>query len=166
MILSGHFPVLESAGEYDQALKLAAEYVQNNSENPFAKRAYGTFLYHTGNYAKVIETGEAELLKNGNRRPYPWLSLLAAAYSKTGQRGKADSLLTELELQSRADKKALYSLAMNYAELGRAEEAITAIEKCYEVHEQRMLWVSVEPRYANLRNHPRFRQILVKMRLN
>jgi len=55
---------------------------------------------------------------------------------------------------------------MNYAELGRADEAITAPEKCFEVREQRMLWVSVEPRFANLKNEPRFRQLLGKMRLN
>jgi DNA-binding winged helix-turn-helix (wHTH) protein/tetratricopeptide (TPR) repeat protein len=166
MILSGHFPLLESAGEYDRALKLAEEYLQNNSGSPFAKRAYGTFLYHTGNYAKVIEIGESELAKSRDRRPFPWLSLLAAAYSKTGEREKADTLLTELATESATDKKALYSLAMNYAELGRTEEAVTALETCFTLHEQRMLWVRVEPRFANLKNEPRFRQLLGRMRLS
>ena len=166
MILSGHFPLLEGAREYDKALKLAAEYMQSNSENPFAKRAYGTFLYHTGDYAKVIEISEIELSKSGNRRPYAWLSLLAAAYSKIGQTEKADAMLAELEVQSRTEKKALYSLAMNYAELGRTEEAVTALEACFVAHEQRMIWVAVEPRFANLKNDPRFQRILGKMHLN
>lgn len=166
IIISGHFPLLESAGEYDKALKLAEEYLQSNSENPFARRALGTFQYHTGDYAKVIENGEIALTKSEKRRPFAWLSLLAASYLKTGQTEKADRMLRELEVQSHTDKKALYSLAMNYAELGRADEAITALEKCFEVREQRMLWVSVEPRFANLKNEPRFRQLLGKMRLN
>ena len=166
VILSGHFPLLESAGEYDKALRLSEEYLQNNSENPFARRAYATFLYHTGDYSKVIDHGEMALAKSGKSRPYPWLSLLAAAYLRTGQTEKAGAMLKELEIQSHTDKKALYSLAMNYAELGRTNEAITALENCFAVHEQRMMWVSVEPRFASLKHEPRFRQILGNMRLN
>lgn len=166
MIISGHFPLLESAGEYDKGLRLAEEYLQSNSENQFARRALGTFQYHRGDYAKVIETGEIALAKAVKTRPFAWLSLLGAAYLRTGQKEKADAMLRELEIQSHTDKKALYSLAMNYAELGRVEEAITALENCFETREQRMMWVSVEPRFANLKNAPRFRQLLGKMRLN
>lgn len=166
MIISGHFPLLESAGEYDKALKMAEEYLQANSENQYARRALATFQYHTGDYARVIENGEIALAKSGKSRPFPWLSLLAAAYLRTDQPEKAGAMLKELEIQSHTDKKALYSLAMNYAELGRAEEAITALGNCFAVHEQRMIWVRVEPRFATLRNEPRFRQILGKMRLN
>jgi DNA-binding winged helix-turn-helix (wHTH) protein/tetratricopeptide (TPR) repeat protein len=165
-IISGRFPILESAREYDKGLKLAEEYLQSNSENQFARRAVGTFQYHRGDYARVIETGEIALAKAGKNRPFAWLSLLGAAYLRTGQKEKADAMLRELEIQSHTDKKALYSLAMNYAELGRVEEAITALETCFETREQRMMWVSVEPRFANLKNEPRFRQLLGKMRLN
>ncbi|MDQ3798959.1 MAG: winged helix-turn-helix domain-containing protein [Acidobacteriota bacterium] len=166
IIINGHFPLLESAGEYEKALKLAEEYLQANSENPFARRALATFQYHMGDYAKVIENGEIAMSKSGKRQPFAWLSLLAAAYLRTGQTERADEMLRRLEIQSHTDKKALYSLAMNYAELGRADEAVTALEKCYEVHEMRMMWVAVEPRFANLKNHPRFRQVLAKMRLS
>jgi DNA-binding winged helix-turn-helix (wHTH) protein/Flp pilus assembly protein TadD len=166
IIINGHFPLLESAGEYEKALKLAEEYLQANSENHFARRALATFQYHMGDYAKVIENGEIAMSKSGKRQPFAWLSLLAAAYLRTGQTEKADEMLRRLEIQSHTDKKALYSLAMNYAELERAEEAVTALEKCYEVHEMRMMWVAVEPRFANLKNHPRFRQVLAKMRLS
>ena len=165
-IISGHFPLLESAGEYDLALRLAAEYVQLNSENPMARRALATFQYHTGDYLKVIENGELVLANAGNKKPFAWLSLLAAAYLKTGQTSKAGEALRELEAQSLTDKRALYSLAMNYAELERREEAIAALERCYEIHEQRMMWLAAEPRFANLRSEPRFRELVAKMRLN
>lgn len=143
IIISGHFPILESAGRYDQALKLAEEYLQNNKENPFARRAVATFQYHTGEFEKVIEHGETALAKDAKNQSFAWFSLLAATYSKTGQPAKADEMLKQLEIQSHTDKKALYSLAMNYAELGHIEEAITVLEKCYEAHEQRMIWVRV-----------------------
>lgn len=166
MIISGHFPLLESAGEYDRALKMAEEYLQSNSENQFARRAVGTFQYHTGDFAKVVENGEIALTKSGKNKPFAWLSLLGAAYLRTGEKEKAAAMLRDLEIQSHTDKKALYSLAMNYAELGRTEEAITALENCFAAREQRMMWVSVEPRFANLKSQPRFRQLLGRMRLN
>ncbi len=165
MIISGNFPLLESAGQYDEGLKLSEKYLQTNSKNPFTRRALAMFQYHTGDYAKVIENGEIALAGSKTQN-FAWFSLLAAAYGKTGQPQKADEMLKKLEIQSHTDKKALYSLAMNYAELGHTEEALTALEKCYEVHVQRMLWVAVEPRFANLKNEPRFRDILSKMRLN
>lgn len=165
MIISGYFPLLESAGQFDEGLKLAEKHLQTNSKNLFTRRALAIFQYHTGDYAKVIENGEIALAGSKTHN-FAWLSLLAAAYTKTGQPQKADEMLKKLEIQSHTDKKALYSLAMNYAELGHTEEALTALEKCYEVHVQRMIWVAVEPRFANLRNEPRFRELLGKMRLN
>jgi hypothetical protein len=122
------------------------------------------------NHPRLVEQNIFVAVK-GTRCPvvesaFRWLSLLAASYLKTGQTEIAGLLLRELEIQSHTDKKALYGLAMNYAELGRTAEAVTALEECFEVHEQRMMWVSVEPRFANLRTEPRFRQILGKMRLN
>ena len=165
IILSGHFPLLEAARDFDRALQMAQEYVQSNSENPFARRALATFQYHTGDYRNVIENGEIMFQKSGGKRNFAWLSLLAASYSKAGEPEKADEMLRELELQSRTDKRALYSLAMNYAELGHSEEAISALEKCFETREQRMLWIAVEPRFSNLENDPRFQELVRKMRL-
>ena len=165
IITSGHFPLLESAREYERALKTAQEYVQLNSENQFARRALATFQYHTKDYPNVIENGKIIFQKSGGKKNFAWLSLLAASYEKTGQSEKADEMLKELEMQSRTENKALYSLAMNYAELGRSAEALAALEKCFETREHRMLWLAVEPRFANLHSEPRFQLLLRKMNL-
>ena len=60
----------------------------------------------------------------------------------------------------------MYSLAMNYANNNRIDDALAALEKCYEMHEERMMWLKIEPRFANLRNNERFKEILQKMKLN
>ena len=165
-IQTGRVPVLESAAEYEEGLKVTEEYLQTNRENPPALRAVATFQYHLGDYSAVIEKGETALAKSPNRASFAWLSLLAASYAKTGQTEKADEMLRQLEIQAQTDKKSLYQLAMNYAELGRTEEAVSALEKVLAAHEQKMMWVKVEPRFVNLRGEPRFQAILEKMRLN
>jgi hypothetical protein len=39
------------------------------------------------------------------------------------------------------------------------------LEKCFEMREERMMWIKVEPRFANLKDNSRFHEILRKMNL-
>jgi hypothetical protein len=63
------------------------------------------------------------------------------------------------------DTKALFALAENYTELGRHDEALTALEKCIEFHEGRMMWLKGEPRLALLKGKARFDEILRRFTL-
>jgi hypothetical protein len=60
----------------------------------------------------------------------------------------------------------MYSLAMNYAESNRTDEAIAVLTKCFELREERMVWLNIEPRFANLRKDARFLELVEKMKLN
>ena len=165
-IVSARFPILESRREYDLALKESEQFLRENKNNTSAARAYAMFLYHTQNYAKVIEISEQVFQTDLPKNTFAWLSLIHASYYKTGQFDKAAEYLKQLESIAQDDTKALYSLAMNYAEIGRNDEAITNLEKCFERHEERMVWLKVEPRFENLRSDPRFKELVQKMRLN
>ena len=165
-VLANQFAVLEAGGEYDEALTRAEELLKLNPENALYLRALATFLYHKGEYPRVIEIGEKILTKNPKRRPFAWLSLLEATYRKINQPERADELLKELESQAETNGDSMYSLAMNYANNNRIDDALAALEKCYEMHEERMMWLKIEPRFANLRNNERFKEILQKMKLN
>jgi len=39
------------------------------------------------------------------------------------------------------------------------------LQKCFELREERMMWLKVEPRFAGLRNDARFQELLRKMKL-
>lgn len=163
-VQAGRLAVLEVRGEYAEAAALAREFADFDKQRPLARRGLATFLYHLGDYASVIEICEEDLPKNAGQK-YIWLSLAAAAYRQTGQTAKHDEKLKRLETMSETDTQALYSLAENYAELGRIDEAIAALEKCFETREERMAWIKTEPRFARLRSDPRFQEILRKMNL-
>ncbi len=164
-VLGGRFPILEARREYDEALKESEQFLRENKENSNAVRARATFLYHKKDFTQVIELGENALEKDPTRNAFAWHSLLAASFYKTGQIERGDESLRQLETLSLKDTKALYSLAMNYAELGRAAEAIVALEKCFETREERTIWLNVEPRFATLQNDARFQELLKKMNL-
>lgn len=169
-ILMAHFPILESRGDHARALQMAEDFYRFDPNNSFARIAYATFLYHRGEFARVVELGEESVVKEqkfgkGDSIVHKWLTLLSAAHRKTGQDAKADKLLAGLERAAADDTKALYSLAMNYAEMGRGDAALSALEKCLNRREERMPWVGNEPRFASLKSEPRFREILRKMNL-
>ena len=166
IILAARFSILEARGDYDEALKESEIFLRENKDSIPAARAHATFLYHTHDYPQVIEIGESVLAKQANKTPFAWLSLLAASYQQTGQPEKAAGALTQLEALAQTDSKALYSLAMNYAELGRSDLSIEALQNCYDRREERMVWLNIEPRFASLRDNERFREMVQKLNLH
>ena len=165
VMIGSRFPILESRGEYDEGLRAAQNFLHENKGSNPAARAVATFLYHKQDYQGVIELGEDILAKSPTKTPFAWLSLLTASYHQLGQTERCDAALRQLETLSENDSKAQYSLAMNYAELGRIDDAIAALEVCYDTREERMAWVNNEPRFTNLRSDPRFQELLRKMNL-
>lgn len=64
---------------------------------------------------------------------------------------------------SKENSKADYSLAINYAELGRVHDAFERLEKCFELREERLVWMNVEPRLSTIRNDPRFESLIQRL---
>jgi TolB-like protein/Flp pilus assembly protein TadD len=164
-ITMAQFSILESRGEYEKALKRAEDFFRLEKENTLAKRAVATFSFHLGDHARVIGIGE-HLSTQDDRQKFAFLSLLSSSYQKTHQTEKADETLRQLEQLAQSDTKALYSLAVNYAELGRADDAVWALQKCFEQREERIVWINVEPRLVSVRNDARVQDLVRKMHLN
>jgi TolB-like protein/DNA-binding winged helix-turn-helix (wHTH) protein/Flp pilus assembly protein TadD len=164
-ITTAQFSILESRGEYDKGLKRAEDLLRLEKSNPWAKRAVATFSFLVGDYARVIDIGE-RLAPEDERQRFAFLSLLSSSYQKTHQTEKADETLRQLEQLAQSDTKALYSLAVNYAELGRTDDAVWALQKCFEQREERIVWINVEPRLANVRSDARVRELARKLRLS
>ena len=159
------FPVLEGRGDFDEGLRLAEEAYLFDKENNNSRRSYATFLYHKGEYEKVIEVVEG-FAENQKNTKHVWLSLLAASYQKIGSTEKANEHLKKIEEESKENSKLLYSLAVNYAELNRFDEAIAALEKCFELREERLIWMNTEPRFGDLKLDARFQDLVKRMNLN
>lgn len=158
------YPVIEGRGEFEEGLRLAEEAYLFDKENTNSRRSYATFLYHAGKYEKVIELVNESQAKTKNIN-HIWLSLLAASHQKIGETEKADEYLKQMKEESTQNTKYLYSLAVNYAELKRFDEAIATLEKCYEMREERIVWMKSEPRFGNLKTDSRFIELLKKLRL-
>ena len=158
------FAILEKQGRYDEALKALETSLQMDKDASVAQRAVGKIHLLKGEYARVIELAH-EHFPNPKEVDLFWASMLATAYYKTGQQDKALEMQNYLKNLSAKDSKALYFLVMHYSELGRTDEAIVGLQRCLELREDRMVWTKDEPRFAGIKNDPRFQSILRKMNL-
>ena len=158
------YAILEKRGEYDEALKVLRSSLEMDGDSRFAQRGTGKLYLLKGDYAEVIRMA-GELFPNLDEPDFAWASMLATAYRRTGQAEKAAQMQRRLKTMAERDPKSLYFLAMHYAETGRADEALTALQKCLELREDRMAWTKDEPRFDSLKNDPRFRALLRKMNL-
>lgn len=158
------FAILEKRGEFDEALRALETSLEMDKDSEIAHRAVGKIHLLKGEYAKVIELAN-QRFPNSKEIDLFWASMLATAYYKTGQAGKATEMHDYLKALAAKDSKALYFLVMHYSELGRKHEALSALEKCYDLREDRMVWTKDEPRFAGIKDDPRFVAILRKMNL-
>ena len=164
-IIAARFPILEARGDYDIALQESEAFLRENKTSIHAARAYATFLYHKRNFREVIVIGEEAKTKNAGKTPFAWLSLLAASYHEIGEIERSKEYLNQLETLADKDTKARYSLAMNYAEIGRLDDALQALRGCLEQREERMTWIKNEPRFTTLRKNEQFLKILHEMNI-
>jgi serine/threonine-protein kinase len=92
-------------------------------------------------------------------------ALLAHAFAVSGRAGQARAILEELKVASATRYVAAYSLAAIHVGLGEADAAFDLLEQAYRARDRGMVWLKVSPRFDPLRGHPRFQELLRRMRL-
>jgi len=127
-----------------------------------ARYALGTAYHANGQYVEAI----AEFRKALALDDDPWVkALLARSLVKSGQRGEAMRLLTEL--QSAAEHRYVTSaaLALVFAALGEKDKAFVWLEREISERASRPPLFSVNPVFDDFRDDPRFQDLLHRIAL-
>ena len=104
--------ILEKRGEFDEAIRVLQSTLEMDKDSKFARRGIANAYLLKGDYAKVIELGNEEF-PNPKETDFAWASMLATAYHKTGQLGKATEMRNRLKKLAEKDPKSLYFLAFH-----------------------------------------------------
>lgn len=88
------------------------------------------------------------------------------AYARVGQRDKAETVLAQLKDGSAHSYVSPYCLAMVYLGRGETQQALTDLEKAYEIRSQWLDFTNIDKMYEPLRSEPRFIALLKKVGLD
>lgn len=150
------------AGRIDEAL----EHLRKTSElepNFWMPHLFAASAYiEKGMYAEaIVESSKERELSGQNTLPFG-----AYALAKSGNQGKAQAELEELLRLSTTRYVPPYRIAMIYNALGQRDNALAWLEKAYEQRDPQTTFLGVEPKWNNLRNEPRFVQLIKRMKLD
>ena len=151
------------ARRYDEAIEQERRTLELDPRFGPALRTLGGAYEQNGMLKEAIETFRAahELSKGEMSAK----ALLAHALAVAGQRDEAAAHLNELREASRTRYVSRYALAAIHVGMGDRPAALDLLEQAYATRDRGMTWLSVSPRLDPLRDEPRFREVIRKMRL-
>jgi TolB-like protein/Tfp pilus assembly protein PilF/predicted Ser/Thr protein kinase len=147
---------------YPEALASADEGVAFSPSLPGAHVVRGRTLAAMGQYDEAIASMEKALSISDDGGGL--LAELGRIYAAAGKRDQALAILQRLPGPPGPDGFVLTQDAgYILAALGRSEEALTRLEQAVSERSSRILYLRVDPRVDSLRDHPRFKALLVRI---
>ena len=90
---------------------------------------------------------------------------IAVSMARAGRRDEAAKILEQLLERGKTRYVPRYAIGQIQLALGEKEAAIAELENAYAGREALMVFLKVEPKWDELRNDPRFKALLQRMRL-
>jgi adenylate cyclase len=150
------------SGNFKAALKTSQHTLELFPENTDTYWILGMTYYHLEDLAQA-ETAfrKADTLSGGQA----WTQAhLAMVWAKSGRKKEARQRLLALDTDSVAKKTIPAELAMAYLALGETSKALDLLELSYQVHSNWLAYLQFEPAWTSLRQEPRFKALLAKLR--
>ena len=131
--------------------------------NPWVRSFLGRAYLFNGMPQRGIE--EMETAERLNSDDSYVLGFLGYAYAVTDRRPAASKVLQHLdELEQRRFVSCIARVYV-YAGLGDKDKAFEWLEKAYEDHSTWLTYIKADPRFDSIRDDPRYRDLLRRMRL-
>ena len=109
----------------------------------------------------IVEARKARNVFDGSSQP---MAYEGYALAKLGKTAEARAVIEEL-LKLPADHYAPYHIALVYNGLNERDKTLVWLERAYEKHTPRMVFLKVDPKWSNLRSDPRFQELLKRLDL-
>ena len=148
------------ARRYDEAIDQLRKTLAMHPRFYYARWTLGEVLQMKGQLLEAI----AEYGKAAEVTDDPMImALLAQGHARTGQRNKAQDLVSQLEQLSTDRHVAPFTFALAHLAVNDNEKAIDDLEQAYREHNPNIVGVKVEPLLDPLRGHPRFERLIAKI---
>ena len=152
-----------TARRYDEALAQLKQTVELDPNYPVTYWILGLVHRTMGLNASAIAEGEKGVRLSGGS---PLMrAALAHSYGKAGRREEALQILDDLTSLAKCKYVAPHFFAGIHIGLGENDRALDYLEKSYEDHSHWLIYLHIDPVMDDLRNEPRFQDLLKRVGL-
>lgn len=158
--LTGQF--LYFAGRQEEAIGALQRAFAIDPAFWIAHTFMGQIQESRGRSAAAIESfDKAYEFSGGNTSA---LSVKGYVLARSGKQSEAEQIVSGLIQTGQRRYVPPYNIALVYAGLGKRESALDWLDKAYQAHDVRMIFLTVDPKWDDLRSHRRFRELLRRCR--
>jgi serine/threonine protein kinase/tetratricopeptide (TPR) repeat protein len=151
------------ARRYDEALEQLLQTVELDPNYPVTCWILGLLYRATGRYELAITEGEKGAKLSGGSPVMR--AALAHSYGKAGRTKEALQILDDLTKLANHKYVASHFFAGIHIGLGENNRALEYLEKSYEEHSHWLIYLHIDPSMDDLRNDPRFQDLLMRVGL-
>jgi len=147
---------------YDDAIALLRNTLRTSPNYPLALSTLRSAYHQNHMYVEALEIWKASYAA---RDDHDAIDALAQGYAEAGYEGALSRVAEMLIARSRASHVTPWQIGTLYIRAGKTDEALAWLEKAYDARDQNMPYISVDPIFDDLRDHPRFQELLRRMNL-
>jgi len=147
---------------YDDAIALLRKILETAPNDSIALSTLRSAYHIKGMYKEALEIWKASYAAKGDQEA---VDALERGFAEGGYQGALRRLAETLVTRSQTTFVTPWQIATLFTRAGMNKEAIDWLEKAHQAHDQNMPYISVDPIFDNLRNEPRFQDILRRMKL-
>jgi len=154
---------LMSAGEYGSGFELLKRTFELAPTFPephlWVSKAYGT----RGLYREAMSEAQQAASDSGGAPRY--VAGVGDALAAAGKRTEAHNIIDELVRSSKSGNVSPFYIAEVYSTLGERDQAFEWLEKAYQLRDDELGWILIDPSLDNIRSDPRYAELLRRMGL-
>jgi tetratricopeptide (TPR) repeat protein len=149
------------AGRTDEALNRLHKALELDPNYWFAFQFLASAYIDKGLYAEAIEAGRkgVEINPSNTRNA----AFIACAQAKLDRESDARDVLTKMLEPAEGKFLSPYNIAIAQNCLGDEDQTIAWLQRGIEQRDPRMTFLKVEPKWNNLRDDPRFQELIRKV---
>lgn len=155
---------LYMARQYDRAAEQFRNTLEMDPNFALAHLVLGETYEQKGDVQRAITELEKATATSSNMPLM--VAALGHAYAVAKRTAEARAVLNQLFEQSKRQYVSPFYIALIYAGFGENEKAMDWLEKAYADRSNGLVFLKVDPELDSLRSNPRFKELLVKMRLS
>jgi serine/threonine protein kinase/tetratricopeptide (TPR) repeat protein len=157
-----HAMSLNFSRQYDEAIAEFRKTLKTEPDNWIALSNLRTAYHHKGMYEEALEIWKKWFAAKDDQEAEEALTLGSKEGGYSGALSRVAELMVE---RSRTIYVTSWQIATMYTRAGKNEKALNWLEKAYEEHDGNMPYISIDPIFDDLRDDPRFQDLLRRMNL-